>query len=187
MPGTYSILNVALTLVLLEQLRIPADGFIEVLKTFTGVGRRFEISETDTAIFVDDFAHHPTQVRNLIRGLRQFFPDREILAVFEPRQYHLVRTFLREYGKAFASAKEVCVTSLVPALGDTKEDIESLTSEDVIRSVSTYSRPESVWFGSSYEEIADRLKLRDLSNTVVATIGAGNIYQVRDLVTNRVQ
>ena len=187
MPGTYSILNVALVLVLLDQLRVPADGFMDVLQTFTGVGRRFEISRRNAAVFVDDFAHHPTQVRNLLKGLRQFFPDRDIVAIFEPRQYHLIRTFLREYGKAFVLAKEVCVTSMVPALGDTEEDIRSITHEDVMESVSTYSKPESVWYAGSYEEIVERLGGRDLSNAVVATVGAGNIYQVRDLLANRVQ
>jgi UDP-N-acetylmuramate--alanine ligase len=186
-PGTYNILNAVFVLILLQELGLDSSGFLEVLQKFTGVGRRFEISRHDQAVFVDDFAHHPTQVRNLLKGLKQFFPDKNILAVFEPRQFHLIRTFLKEYGKAFALASEVCITNVVPALGDTPEDINSLTAHDVLESVATYSKPGQVWHAGSYEEIAERLGHKDLSQTVVATIGAGNIFRVRDLLVNRVQ
>ncbi len=186
-PGMYNVMNVALTLVLMDQLGLGSDEFLQVLKSFTGVGRRFEITRHDTATFVDDFAHHPTQVRNLLKSLKQFFPHKEIIAIFEPRQFHLIRTFLKEYGKAFSLASEVCITDVLPALGDTLADMSSLTAQDVVRSVQAYSKPKRIWHASSYEEIAESLRLKDLSQTVVATIGAGGIFRVRDLVVNRVQ
>lgn len=186
-PGTYNILNASLVLVLLDQMGTGNGKFVRLLENFTGVGRRFEISKIEKTVFVDDFAHHPTQVRNLLKGLRQFFPDKNIVAVFEPRQFHLIRTFLKEYGKAFQWAHEVCVTDIVPALGDTETDVRSLNVGDVIKSVEAYSKPKSAWYAESYEQIAERLGTRDLSNAVVATIGAGSIYKVRDLLANRVQ
>lgn len=186
-PGMYNIMNVALTLVLMDQLGLGSGEYLQVLKSFTGVGRRFEITRHETATFVDDFAHHPTQVRNLLKSLKQFFPQKEIIAIFEPRQFHLIKTFLKEYGKAFSLASEVCITDVLPALGDTPEDMSSLTAQDVVRSVRTYSKPRRIWHASSYEEIAASLRLMDLSQAVVATIGAGGIFRVRDLVVNRVQ
>lgn len=186
-PGMYNIMNVALTLALMDQLGLGTGEFMRVLKLFTGVGRRFEITRHNEVTFVDDFAHHPTQVRNLLRSLKQFFPHKEIIAVFEPRQFHLIRTFLKEYGKAFSLASEVCITDVLPALGDTPEDIGSLDAQDVVRSVQTYSKPRRIWHASSYEEIADTLRLKDLSQTVVATIGAGGVFRVRDLLVNGVQ
>lgn len=186
-PGTYNMLNAAFVLVLMRELGLETGEFERALAEFTGVGRRFEITRDRQAVFVDDFAHHPTQVSNLLKGLKQFFPDKDIVAVFEPRQFHLIRTFLKEYGKAFSLAREVFVTDVVPALGDTARDIGSLSADDVVRSVATYSKPERVIYARSYEEIAGALGLRDLSRTVVATIGAGNVFRVRDLLVNRVQ
>lgn len=186
-PGKYNILNVALTFVLLHTLKMSTLGFRKVLENFKGVGRRFEISYLNDTVFVDDFAHHPTQVKNLLSGLKQFFPDKKICAIFEPRQYHLIKTFLKEYGKSFKLADEVFVTDIVPALGDTKEDIESLSTEEIIKNVKVYSRPKELWYARSYQEIVNRLNLKDLSNTVVTTIGAGSIFRVRDLLANRVQ
>lgn len=186
-PGMYNVHNAAYVLVLLTELGLGHEHFIHTLASFTGVGRRFEIRNHNQTVFVDDFAHHPTQVRNLIKGLRQFYPDKDILAVFEPRQFHLIRTFLREYGKAFEHATEVCVTDVLPALGDTEEDKRSLSVQDVLQSVAMYAKPARTWHGSSYEDIARQIGVRDLSKTVVATIGAGSVFRVRDLLVNGVQ
>ncbi len=186
-PGTYNMLNVALTLILLSILEIPAEKFRDVLADFTGVGRRFELRTQNRTTFIDDFAHHPTQVKNLLSSIKQFFPQKKILAVLEPRQYHLFKTFLKEYGAAFKWAEEVYVTDIVPALGDTDKDIAGLCIEDVIQSVEIYSKPKEVWYARSYQEIADRLADRDLSEFVVATIGAGPIFRVRDLLLNSVK
>jgi UDP-N-acetylmuramate--alanine ligase len=186
-PGAYNIINAALVCILLRELNQKTSKYKEVLKKFTGVGRRFEIIKKQNTIFVDDFAHHPTQVRNLLTSIKQFFPHKKILAVFEPRQYHLFKTFLKEYGASFKWADEVYVTDIVPALGDTPEDIAGLSAQDVIKSVHTYSKPKQVWYARSYQEVADSLSFRDLSDVVVATIGAGGIYRVRDLLSNKVQ
>jgi UDP-N-acetylmuramate--alanine ligase len=186
-PGAYNMLNVALVFILLDCLGHSGKKYKSILRQFTGVGRRFELSKNNKTIFVDDFAHHPTQVKNLLTSIKQFFPHKKILAVFEPRQYHLFKTFLKEYGSAFKWAEEVYVTDIVPALGDTPRDIASLSTQDVITSVKVYSKPKHVWYARSYQEIVDALSLKDLSNVVVATIGAGPIFQVRDLLANKVQ
>jgi len=186
-PGLYNILNVALVYVLLDQKGLDSKEFKNILRSFTGVGRRFEISQHKKTTFVDDFAHHPTQVKNLILGLKQFFPHKQICAVFEPRQYHLIKTFLKEYGKSFNLADHVYVTDIVPALGDSDEDMRSLSAEDVVNSIKKHSVSKKVQYGVSYQAIADSLKLQDLSKTVVATIGAGSIFKVRDLLINGVQ
>lgn len=186
-PGMYNILNVAYVLVLLHTLGHGIEEFRTVLHTFNGVGRRFEIIEHNDTVFVDDFAHHPSQVKNFLIGLKQFFPHKQIYAVFEPRQYHLIKTFLKEYGQAFQLADRVYITDLVRALGDTLEDIESVSADDIVTSVKQYSKPQEVAYISSYEEAVSRLKAIDLHNTVVATIGAGGVFKVRDLLINGVQ
>jgi len=186
-PGGYNVLNAACVFVLLNLMKQSTSNYRKLLQKFTGVGRRFELMQKEKTIFIDDFAHHPTQVRNLLTSIKQFFPHKKILAVFEPRQYHLFKTFLKEYGASFKWADEVYVTDIVPALGDTAEDIAGLSAQDVIKSVETYSKPNRVWYARNYQEIAHSLSLKDLSDVVIATIGAGPIFKVRDLLTNKVQ
>lgn len=186
-PGGYNVSNVALTFVLLHILDHSTHEYRKVLQNFTGVGRRFELVQKEKTVFIDDFAHHPTQVKNLLTSIKQFFPHKKIFAIFEPRQYHLFKTFLKEYGASFKWADEVYITDIVPALGDTEEDISNLSTQDVVNHVKLYSKPKQVWYARNYEEIAESLKLQDLSNVVIATIGAGPIYKVRDLLVNKVQ
>jgi UDP-N-acetylmuramate--alanine ligase len=186
-PGGYNMSNVAFTFVLLHVMNYQTKKYRKIVQNFTGVGRRFELIQKEKTVFIDDFAHHPTQVRNLLTSIKQFFPQKKIFAVFEPRQYHLFKTFLKEYGASFKWADEVYITDIVPALGDTQEDISSLSTQDVIDNVRLYSKPKQVRYARNYEEIVDSLRLKDLSDVVVATIGAGPIYRVRDLLVNKVQ
>lgn len=185
-PGTYNMLNIAATSALLDHLRIPQENIGKVTDSFTGVGRRFEIIELDTnETFIDDFAHHPTQVKNLCESIKQRFPKKKVCTVFQPRQYHLIETFLTEYGAAFRGVDEVIVTDIVPALGDTKEDIAKLDPYDVIFSIQKNAGIGNVHHISDVSKIVSFLQKKDLSTYVVVTIGAGDIYKVRDMFIKR--
>jgi UDP-N-acetylmuramate--alanine ligase len=180
-PGLYNVLNFTALVVLFNEFSFNFSGLGQVADNFRGVGRRFEISKTpDGKIFVDDFAHHPTQVRNLFYSLRQFYPEHKICAVFQPRQYNLIKNFLREYGQSFKLADEVILTDLVPALGDTEADLKSLKSDDVVNSIKCYSGKTAKVY-NKFEEIVTHLKNTIKNNTIIATIGAGDIYKIKDL------
>jgi UDP-N-acetylmuramate--alanine ligase len=185
-PGSYNVLNTALTLSLMYTLGYKdIKKFKNVFENFTGVSRRFELTNHPKVTIVDDFAHHPTQVLNLIRGIKQFYPGKKIVAIFEPRQAHLIKTFIKEYGGAFKDVEEVVITDVVPALGDTAEDISNITAQEVIESVQLYSKPQSVWYAQSYKQIVDTLISKDLKDSIIATIGAGSVFKVKELLLNQ--
>lgn len=180
-PGLYNVLNFTALVVLYNELSFNFKGLGQVAQQFNGVGRRFEISNSpDGKIFVDDFAHHPTQVRNLFYGLKQFYPHHKICAVFQPRQFNLIKNFLREYGQSFKLADEVILTEIVPALGDTPLDINSVQPKDVVNSIQCYSGKTAQVY-QKFEEIVTYLKTKVENNTIIATIGAGDIYKIKDL------
>ena len=183
-PGTYNILNFAVSSVLLNLLGLSTEGVRETAKNFTGVGRRFEIMKAETGqIFVDDFAHHPTQVQYLFDGIDQFFPDQKTCAIFQPRQYNLMKNFVKEYGQAFKKADEVILTDILPCLGDSEEDIKSISSEDLANSISKYSGVP-VRIMNDFGGIVDYLRGKYLGNSVITTIGAGDVYKIRDQFLN---
>ncbi len=188
LPGTYNILNFAAAAIVLHELGLSFDGIIETAKYFTGVGRRFEMTKLDTGqIFIDDFAHHPTQVKNLFQGIQQFFSDQKVCAIFQPRQYNLMKNFLTEYGEAFSGADEVILTDIVPGLGDTNEDILSVNSKIIAESI-TVNSGKPVKIMNSFKEIAEYVKSKYTENSVIATIGAGDIYKIRSLfLKNNIQ
>ena len=180
-PGLYNVLNFTALVALFNEFSFNFKGLGEVAQNFYGIGRRFEISRTaDGKIFVDDFAHHPTQVKNLFYGLKQFYPNHKICAVFQPRQYNLIKNFICEYGQSFKLADEVILTDIVPALGDTENDINSLKSADVVNSIKCYSGKKARVY-NKFEEIVTYLKKSIKNNTIIATIGAGDIYKIKDL------
>ncbi len=178
-PGVFNALNFSAVMVLFDQLNIPLTGIFETARNFSGIGRRFEVLQTEEgATLIDDYAHHPTQVKNLLDGIRQFYPDKKVCAVFQPRQYNLIKNFIREYGMSFSKSDEVIVTDIVPALGDTESDIRSLKPKDVLNSISVYSnRP--VTHKNNFQEIAEYIKGKYKNDVVVAMIGAGNINEIR--------
>jgi len=179
-PGDYNILNFASCVAFCDVLDIPIFGIRETAKYFSGVGRRFEVHKAKTGqIFIDDFAHHPTQVKNLYKGIKQFYPDKKTYAVFEPRQYNLMNSFAKEYGSAFKGFDEVILTDIVPALGDTDNDIKSINSKDIAESIERYSQTK-VHLIKTYSEISNYLKQKTRSGNVITTIGAGDIYKVRE-------
>lgn len=179
-PGTYNILNFTASAVLLKCLGVSMNGVIETARHFSGVGRRFEITYTKNGpIFIDDFAHHPTQVKNLFDGIRQFFPENKTCAVFQPRQYNLMKNFITEYGQAFQKADEIILTDILPNLGDTEDDIKSINASDIAKSISLHSR-KPVRIINSFPEIVSYLKQKYSAESVITTIGSGNIYQIRD-------
>jgi len=179
-PGDYNIKNFVASAVLMHELGFPLGGILQTANTFSGVGRRFETHKARTGqTLIDDFAHHPSQVKSLFDGVRQFFPDKKVYAVFEPRQFNLIKNFLREYGQAFEKVDEVIITDILPALNDTKKDISSVITEDVINSIKIYSKKPVVRI-NNYDDIYQYLRHRTDEDSVITTIGAGNIYKVRD-------
>jgi len=181
-PGDYNVYNFVATVVMMHVLDLDLGSIYNIGKTFQGVGRRFEVSSvSNDLIFIDDFCHHPTQVKNLFFGIHQLFPDKKVCAVFQPRQFHLMKTFLKEYGEAFSGADSVIVTDIVPALGDTEFDKKSLRSSDIIDSIKKYSNKNEVSYMSNFTDIVSSIRKSMNKDWVVATIGAGDIYKIKDM------
>lgn len=180
-PGFYNVYNFASAVITLHKLGLNVESIRKVAKDFNGVGRRFEVSEADDqTVFVDDFCHHPTQVKNLFKGIKQFFPDKKVIAIFQPRQYHLIKTFLKEYGESFKEADTVVVTPILPALGDTESDKNSLETSDIINAIKRYSGKKKVFFAKDFKQVLENIyKIK--GKRIITTIGAGDIYKVKDM------
>ncbi len=179
-PGDYNILNFVATVAVLNELKLPLNGIFKTARTFMGVMRRFEISKNRSGqILIDDFAHHPTQVKYLFDGIKQFYPNNKICAVFQPRQFNIIKNFLKEYGESFKFADEVLVTDILPALGDTDKDIKSVTTDDLIKSIKRNSKC-NVKHVQDFPNVVKYIKSNYDAGSVITTIGAGDIYKVRD-------
>jgi UDP-N-acetylmuramate: L-alanyl-gamma-D-glutamyl-meso-diaminopimelate ligase len=176
--GEYNILNALSTLGLAHQLGWNLKLVSEALKSFKGVKRRQELIGTPNGIAViEDFAHHPTAVRETLKGLKMRFSQRKIWAVFEPRSATSRRKiFQKEYVQAFASADEALIMKAFDQTKIAEEDRFS-TEQLVQDMVSSGQRAEEM---NTVDEIVQKLKAQARSGDVIVIMSNGGfdgIYQ----------
>jgi UDP-N-acetylmuramate--alanine ligase len=171
-PGTHNVKNALAALVVADRLGVPFDQAATTLAGFTGVGRRFEVKgEAGGVLVVDDYAHHPTEIRATLAAARVRYPDRPIWAVFQPHTYSRTRALLDGFAAAFRDADHVVVVDIFPAR---EADDGSVSSRDL---VARMQHPDAHYIGSLDEAatfLAGRLRPPD----VLITLGAGDGYRV---------
>ena len=115
-PGHHNILNALGAAMAARSLGVEWEAIRRGLATFRGVGRRFELlGEVEGVTVVDDYAHHPTEIRATLAAARGRFPGSRIVAVFQPHLFSRTRDFAQDLGEALAGADEVWVTEIYPA------------------------------------------------------------------------
>ncbi|WKZ57923.1 MAG: Mur ligase family protein [Bdellovibrionota bacterium] len=125
LAGLHNARNAASTYIVLEDLGNDDPRIVEAIRSYRGAKRRQEIRfDQGACTLIDDFAHHPTAVRETIAAVRQRFPGRRIRAVFEPRSNtSRKKVFQSEYVSAFATADEVVLSYVTPSVHDTANDL----------------------------------------------------------------
>ncbi|HLG27419.1 MAG TPA: cyanophycin synthetase, partial [Paenisporosarcina sp.] len=107
---------------------IPEDVIQQQLHSFGGVKRRFSETRKGDRILIDDYAHHPTEIKATIQSTRQKYPDREIIAIFQPHTFSRTRTFLNEFAESLEPAD---VVYLCDIFGSARENAGDLTIQDL--------------------------------------------------------
>lgn len=105
--GDHNILNALAVIALCHYEQIDCKILQKQLKTFNGVKRRFTEKQMGSQILVDDYAHHPVEIKATINAARQKYPDKPIVAVFQPHTFTRTQTFLREFGESLGEADKV--------------------------------------------------------------------------------
>lgn len=115
-PGLHNVQNSLGALVVADVLRLPLEKATQALSEFTGTSRRFEIrGEAGGVLVVDDYAHHPTEIRHALAAAKARYPYRRLVAVWQPHTFSRTATLEGEFAKAFSDANEVFVTDVYAA------------------------------------------------------------------------
>ena len=148
-----------------ENKPFDKEAVRRALKSFEGVKRRMEVYvNTSEQVYIDDYAHHPEELRATIESLRGIFPERRIVAVFQPHLYTRTQDLAPEFAEALSLADEVLLVPIYPAR---ELPIEGVCSEMIGRMLKVE------WSMVEREELATRLEA--MPTDVVVTFGAGNI------------
>jgi len=168
-PGKHNILNALSILALADFLKIERNVFKESIKDFLGARNRFEkIGEYNGADLIDDYGHHPTEIKLTIEALAEKYPDQKKIVVFWPHQNRRTNHLFDQFVKSFDLADEVIIKPIFFIEG--RDEKSDLTSLDLAREINKRGVKSS--FYDSNEEIVDYLKDKLNKDTVLLTIGA---------------
>lgn len=169
--GTHNIENSVAAITVAHLLGISDEAIKAAIADFKGIRRRFEyVINSDHQVFIDDYAHHPEELRALISSARGLFPDKKCTVVFQPHLYSRTRDFADGFAESLALADEVILLPIYPAR---ELPIEGVNSEMIARKIK--DRPVQIM---QPDEVLDWLK----GNTapLFITAGAGDIDQLKE-------
>jgi UDP-N-acetylmuramate--alanine ligase len=176
MPGQHNISNALAAVAVGLELDIPFPSISEGLSRFTGISRRLEKrGEVSGVVFVDDYAHHPTEIIATLQTVKAMW-DGRVVAVFQPHRYSRTQALWERLGRSFYMADSVIVTSIYAA---GEQPIPGVTAESVAKAALTSGHRDVVYLpdrDAVLEHLAGSLEPGD----VVVTLGAGDIWTVGD-------
>jgi len=173
-PGAHNVRNAAAALAAVLAVGANVRSAAAALAEFRGVARRFErLGEAGGVVVVDDYAHHPTEVAATLAGARQAFPDRRVVAVFQPHLYSRTAAHGEALGRALGAADLVVVA---PIYGAREAPLPGVTSDVVVRAARA-AGAETVAVGDR-RELTERVAAVLLPGDLLLTMGAGDVTRV---------
>jgi UDP-N-acetylmuramate: L-alanyl-gamma-D-glutamyl-meso-diaminopimelate ligase len=140
--GEFNLLNCLAVIIAADAWGVSREQIREALSTFKNVKRRAEVrGEQKGVLVIDDFAHHPTAVRETLRALRSRYADRRLVAIFEPRSWSSrLAVFQQDYANAFAAADYVVIASVFDSHKVTEKG-RALDTDELIAAISQQGKP----------------------------------------------
>lgn len=177
-PGLHNVRNSLAALTLAGLLNLPLKDAANALSQFSGTGRRFEVlGEAGGVTIVDDYAHHPTEIRATLAAARARYAARRLWVVWQPHTYSRVQTLFDEFVLAFGDASEVIISEIYAAR-EAPQDFSARQLVEAIRGVPAR-------FIASLDEIRDTLTAEVKPGDVVLVLSAGDANRIsRELLEN---
>lgn len=179
-PGTHNVLNAVAAIGAAVEVGVPLSDAARHMESFRGVERRFQrMGVLAGAEIVDDYAHHPTEIRATIQAARTAWPSKRIFALFQPHLYSRTRDFHREFGEALAEADRSWVLPIYPAR---EEPIEGVDSALIVRSLSGDASERVALLDLPLDEAAEHFRSVLGEGDVLITMGAGDVNRVSEML-----
>ncbi len=172
-PGEHNVRNALATLAVIATLGLSVKEASVALRRYAGTGRRFDVQgEPRGVLVVNDYAHHPTEIRATLAAAKARYPKRRIWAVWQPHTYSRTKTLFKDFVEAFHDADEVIVTEVYAA----REPKEDFSSEEIIKAM----KRRSARFIASTEDATEFLLHYVRKGDVVLVLSAGDADQISE-------
>ncbi len=172
-PGIHNVVNALAAIGVAIELDIPFSTVQEALKRFAGIHRRLEVKWRKEWTLIDDYGHHPTEIRATLTAIRDIWKGRVIVA-FQPHRYTRTKALLDQFVTSFNEADLLIVTEIYAA---SEEKIEGISGSLLAERISK-SGHKNVLFAPTKEDVADTVLQIVSPGDLVITLGAGDIYKV---------
>jgi UDP-N-acetylmuramate--alanine ligase len=173
-PGRHNILNSLAAIGVALELEIDFSVIAGALAAFTGVKRRLEIKgEKNGVLVIDDYGHHPTEIRATLAALRTTWPHRRLVVLFQPHRYSRTRGLFKEFCTAFHRADLLFMTDIYPA---SEQPIPGVTTEKLLAAIKERGQ-RRIYYVSDVMQLPSVVAPQLSADDIVLTLGAGSIWR----------
>ncbi|MEO6347684.1 MAG: UDP-N-acetylmuramate--L-alanine ligase [Aquaticitalea sp.] len=166
LPGRHNLSNALIALAMSVEYGIPQQQLAKALASYKGVKRRFTYQiKTDDLVFIDDYAHHPEEINAVHQAVREMYPNKKVLAIFQPHLFSRTKDFADDFAKSLSQFDEILLLEIYPAR---ELPMEGITSDWLLNKINNPNK--------KLVEKSDLIKNIQQSHAqVILTIGAGDI------------
>lgn len=181
-PGRHNVLNSLAAVAAGVELELGWEAIQRGLEDMTGVQRRFHVKgEAAGVLILDDYGHHPTEIRAVLSALSESYPDRRKVVAFQPHRYSRTRGLMDQFAKCFYQSDVLLVTEIY---GAGEAPLEGVTGKRLAEEVARYGHHD-ITYCETLDGMTEALLQRVQPGDVVVTLGAGNIWQVGEALLER--
>ncbi|WP_035670165.1 UDP-N-acetylmuramate--L-alanine ligase [Flavobacterium sp. 83] len=169
LPGKHNLMNALMAIAMANIFGTPTDAIASAIKSFKGIKRRFSYQiKTDELVYIDDYAHHPTEINAVHQAVRELYPNQKVLAIFQPHLFSRTKDFADDFAKSLSAFDEVVLLDIYPARELPMQGINSQWLMDKM----TNNHKKIV----AKNDLISTILASDA--TVIVTIGAGDIGEL---------
>jgi len=182
-PGAHNVLNATAAIAVGTALDIPTAQIRSALDSFRGVDRRFQLKGKAAGVTViDDYGHHPTEIRATLAAARQC-GFRRVHVIFQPHRFTRTRDLMEEFATAFSDADTLCVLDIYPA---SEKPIAGITAEALVSRIAR-ARKASPVYASSFSDAVATVAAFAQSGDMVLTLGAGSVSHLGPMILEKLE
>lgn len=175
LPGEHNVSNALAAIALGCELEIPFETIQDALEKISGVQRRIEIKgEYKDLIVIDDYGHHPTEIHTTLKTIRKAYPDKTVTVVFQPHRYSRTKALFEDFTRSFYECDKLALMPVYPA---GEKEIEGIDNYSLCEGIKKHGHKDAKAF-SSEKEVLDYLHEMKNENSLILTLGAGNINKL---------
>lgn len=176
-PGIHNVENATVAIAILSNLGVDFDILKSGIANFKGIKRRYTKHNFENGkIYIDDYAHHPTELNAVIGSIKTFYPDKKLLVVFQPHLFSRTRDFADGFAESLNNADELILLDIYPAR-ELQENFKGVTSKWLSEKIKLVNKEVS-----TLDEAFEKIKNKDFN--VLLTVGAGNIDTLYDPIVD---